>query len=122
VYNNHVFIDYRDARLGADSSINWDEGTGYEMRDMASSITFAANGPQAGLGSWPAHYSTTLGNFTQSLPDFSNPCSRIWDRYFAANASVQSWFTGQHSVSLGQFMTDCNSTVVSWRKGVKQIR
>lgn len=122
MYNNHVFIDYRDTRLGGDSSINWDNGPDYEMRDMAADITFAANGPSVGYGSWPAHYSTAVGNFTQSLPDFSNPCSRIWDRYFGANASVSSWFIGQHSVSEGQFMTDCNSTVVSWRKGVRQIR
>ena len=122
VYNNHVFIDYRDNRLGGDSSINWDNAPGYEMRDLGSLIPFAANGPSVGLGSWPAHFSQTVNNFTQSLPDFSNPCSRIWNRYFAANASVSTWFTGQHSVSQGQFLTDCNSTVVSWRKGVRQIR
>jgi hypothetical protein len=110
VYNNHVFVQHDDARLGADDKINWDAPSGYAIQKYKLPLAAAAQ---------PVHIYG--GVPTQSLPDFDNPCSRIWNRYFAQNATA-SWFRSNHSISQSQFQADCNETVKSWRQGVRQIR
>lgn len=126
VYNNHIFVDHADTRLGTDSDLNWDDGAGYTMQ-ATNTPYFFYSGPDAvvngsGGAVKPMHFSTTLQRSTQSLPDFDSPCQRIWDRYFAPNATVNTWFTGNHSVDREIFIRDCNSTVVLWRAGMRQIR
>jgi hypothetical protein len=62
------------------------------------------------------------GSAIQSLPDFDNPCERIWARYFSNSTAHSTWFTGKHNVSYSQMIIDCNNTVAQWQAGVMQIR
>jgi hypothetical protein len=117
VYNNHIFIQHDDDRLGS-TDINWDEAPGYNVTDVGADEAI-----RMGIVASKLQVHTfQAGAPTQSLPDFTNPCARIWARYFDANASTRSWFTGQHSVSQAQFDLDCNSSTQAWRHGIKQIR
>lgn len=120
VYNNHVFVQHNDSRLGANDSIAWDEAPGYKVLNV-SNIEGIITAQSKGL---PLHVyqADNSTHPTQSLPDFDNPCNRIWARYFAVNASIKSWFTGNHSVSQDVFLDDCNATAKAWRHGIKQIR
>lgn len=127
VYNNHIFLDHDDERLGRNSSIDWDAAPGYNATGSSALLSMMLGGPEQFNNSFhtgPTCRNTSLGMscHTQSLPDFDNPCQRIWQRYFADNASINTWFTGNHSVSWEQFGVDCNKTVSRWRAGVKQIR
>ena len=95
IYNNHVFVDWRDRRMGNGSV------------DFASlNFTSAA----------------AYGSAIQSLPEFDNPCSRIWQRYFSNTTSHLTWFTGKHLVEEEQYIADCTRKVLAWQEGVIQIR
>jgi hypothetical protein len=119
VYNNHVFIDHNDSRLGNDTiDVSWDDDPGYSYQAPDTPEFFYSGGSAAK----PMHYWTTGQKTTQSLPDFDNPCMRVWGKYFSSQPTVHTWFTGNHSLQYAQFMTDCNSTVASWRSGLRQIR
>lgn len=116
VYNNHIFIDHEDVRLGADAAVNFDDASGYEPVRLVSSPPFVSR------EGWHLHHFTATNRSTQSLPDFDNPCNRTWGKYFASNATIKTWFTDIHTVNQQQYMADCNQRVVSWRQGVHQIR
>lgn len=130
-------MDYADDRLGGDTMIDWDTGPGYQAQGGDSgyiagqffqSYPYITNKIHTG----PVCRNSTDGAFTtgcatQSLPDFDNPCNRIWNRYFSNNASITTWFNSnsseyQHSLSYDIFWQDCNDTVTKWREGVHQIR
>ncbi|KAI8471296.1 MAG: hypothetical protein J3K34DRAFT_235982 [Monoraphidium minutum] len=95
VYNNHVFVDWRDRRMG-NSSFDF------------SVLNYT--------------HATFSGDTIQSLPDFDNPCERIWQRYFSSNTTHRTWFTSKHNVNRSQMLSDCNSKVIKWQGGVMQIR
>jgi hypothetical protein len=94
VYNNHIFVDWRDRRLG-NGSFNY----------SASSFQAAA-----------------INGTIQSLPDFDNPCERIWHRYFSTTTSHLTWFTRRHNVSKNVMINDCERSVADWQKSLMQIR
>ena len=58
----------------------------------------------------------------QSLPDFDNPCDRIWLRYFDNFTTHQTWFTNNHQVDKTQMLLDCNKQVKTWQLSMIQIR
>lgn len=122
VYNNHIFVDHADDRLGGNASLNWDYGPGYTPTGFYGAPTEHYCGPDAIDDVKPRHTWQLQNRSTQSLPDLDNPCQRLWDKYFAVNATARSWFTANHSVGFQQYMLDCNEKVVSWRNGIKQIR
>lgn len=62
------------------------------------------------------------GGTIQSLPDLTNPCQRIWDRYFAPNTTHITWFGTQHNVDHDQMIVDCNQQVSNWHLHAIQIR
>lgn len=115
-----MFVQHNDSRLGANDSTAWDEAPGYKVLNV-SDIEGIITAQSKGL---PLHVYQADNNThpTQSLPDFDNPCNRIWARYFAVNASMKSWFTGNHSMSQDVFLDDCTTTAKAWRHGIKQIR
>lgn len=130
VYNNHIFIDYRDERLGANATIDWDTAPGYSVGNTnlsrAQWEVFHQGEDVIGAAIHTGPHCTEKDCHTQSLPDFDNPCSRLWTKYFADNATALTWFNNRqafnHSVDHGQFLVDCNDKVKRWREGVKQIR
>lgn len=135
MYNNHIFIDHKDERLGGDATINWDEGPGYNATGDSEFVqslfykgkTLLQNKVHTGPYCRSTNVSSLVNCATQSLPDFDNPCERVWNRYFADNATIVTWFNRNkteyhHKVSYDIFIKDCHDTVIKWRTGVRQIR
>lgn len=94
MYNNHVFLDWQDRRLGSNNT------------DFAS-LSYETAYPNGSI---------------QSLPTLVNPCESIWLRYFANGTEHQTWFTNHHVVSKGRMVADCNISVNRWHTGIRQIR
>lgn len=94
IYNNHIFLDWQDRRMG-DNSTNF------------AAMSYMSAYPNGSI---------------QSLPSLLNPCDSIWSRYFENDTNHQTWFTNSHFVEREQMMDDCNQSVTRWQLGIKQIR